>query len=236
MPDTSAWRSVTYRCDYGFWRQPFVWRYGQICSEREKNNPPISRNRPSLTSSVRFYHVNPLDSANDFESTQGPFTTRESRSIRSIDSVIDYGKTTEDQLVYLGQELENANEEKKKKIFAVFVDLTKAFDKVWKEGLLLKLLRKQVGRQMFSWIDDFQQHRIALVHQDSHISHSIRLQQEFPQGGVISTALFFVFIADGLSRHISRALHADDLAIWNAEENLPTTIYRMQEALNTAAT
>ena len=38
------------------------------------------------------------------------------------------------------------------KILAVFVDLTKAFGKVWKEGLLFKLLRKRVCSNMYSWI------------------------------------------------------------------------------------
>ena len=32
--------------------------------------------------------------------------------------------------------------QEKKKTLAVFVDLTKAFDKVWKDGLLLKLLKR----------------------------------------------------------------------------------------------
>lgn len=147
-------------------------------------------------------------------------------------------RSTEDQLVYLSQELENAYQEKKKTL-AVFVDLTKAFDKVWKEGLLLKLLRKKVDRQMFLWIKDFLQHRTARLKLDGHTSHQIHLQQGVPQGGVISTTLFLVFIddiTDGLSRHISRAIHADDLAIWNSEENLSTATYRMQEALNIVTT
>ncbi|GFR86565.1 hypothetical protein ElyMa_000723900 [Elysia marginata] len=73
---------------------------------------------------------------------------------------------------------------------------------------------------------------------NGHINHCVRLQQGVPQGGVITTTLFLVFIdeiADGLSRHIPRSLHADDLAIWNAEDNLPTATYRMQVALNTVA-
>ena len=37
---------------------------------------------------------------------------------------------TEDQLALIAQEIENAFQEKKK-VVAVFFDLTKAFDKVW---------------------------------------------------------------------------------------------------------
>ena len=50
--------------------------------------------------------------------------------------------STEDQIAYLTQEIKNGFQEKK--ILAVFVDCTKAFDKVWKDGLLLKLLKKNI--------------------------------------------------------------------------------------------
>ncbi|GFR60780.1 reverse transcriptase [Elysia marginata] len=98
-----------------------------------------------------------------------------------------YRKTTEGQLVYLAQELEDAYQEKKAKL-VVFVDSTKAFDKVWKEGLLLKLLRKLVGGQTFCWIDDFLQYRTARVHLDGHISHRIRLQK-----GSITNSIFGLY-------------------------------------------
>ena len=49
-------------------------------------------------------------------------------------------RSTEDQLAYLTQDIENAIQENKK-IIAVFFDLSKAFDKVWKKGLLLKIMR-----------------------------------------------------------------------------------------------
>ena len=52
-------------------------------------------------------------------------------------------RSTEDQIAYLTQEVENGFQRKIKTI-AVFVDLTKAFDKVWKEGLLLKLAKKEI--------------------------------------------------------------------------------------------
>nr|KAG5710959.1 hypothetical protein BaRGS_013693 [Batillaria attramentaria] len=161
----------------------------------------------------------------------------ENNLLNNTQSAFRKNRSTEDQLVFLAQEIENAYQ-KRKKTLAVFIDLTKAFDKVWRDGLLLKLLRKHVGGRMFSWIQDFLQHRTARVRLDGHTSHRVRLQQGVPQGGVISTTLFIVFIddiTDRLSRHISKALHADDLAIWNAEEHLTTATYRIQEALNIVA-
>ena len=57
-------------------------------------------------------------------------------------------RCTEDQLALLTQDIEDAFQEKKK-VLAVFFDLSKAFDKVWKEGLLLKLLRAGVHGKMY---------------------------------------------------------------------------------------
>ena len=41
---------------------------------------------------------------------------------------------------------------RKKKTLAVFFDLTKAFDKVWKKELLLKLMKMGIRGKMLNWI------------------------------------------------------------------------------------
>ena len=143
-------------------------------------------------------------------------------------------RNTEDQLIYLAQSIENAFQEKKK-VVATFIDLSKAFDKVWKKGLLLKLLTSGIAGRMFNWIKSFLWHRTARVKLNGSLSHTVKIREGVPQGGVISPTLFVVFINDitqGLSRHISRALHADDVAMWNASESTPTATVRMQDALN----
>nr|KAG5688528.1 hypothetical protein BaRGS_031312 [Batillaria attramentaria] len=146
-------------------------------------------------------------------------------------------RSTEDQLVYLAQSIENAFQEKKK-VVATFINLSKAFDKVWKDGLLLKLLTAGIAGRMFNWIKSFLCHRTARVKLDSSLSHTVKIREGVPQGGVISPTLFVVFINDissSLSRHISRALHADDFAMWNASESTSSATVRMQEALNTTS-
>ena len=154
--------------------------------------------------------------------------------LNNTQSAYRKNRSTDDQLVYLAQEIETAFQEKKK-VLAVFVDLTKAFDKVWKTGLLLKLLNKKVEGKMYHWIQNFLQYRTARVKLDGTTSRRISLQQGVPQGGVISPTLFLVFIddiAEKINRHVSKALHADDFAAWSAAEHLASAGHRMQEALN----
>ena len=66
-----------------------------------------------------------------------------------------YGKfrSTEDQLAHLVQNIEDAFQEKK--VLAVFFGLSNPFDRVWKEGLLVKLLRTGVRCKMHMWIQHF---------------------------------------------------------------------------------
>ena len=69
-------------------------------------------------------------------------------------------RSTEDQLANLAQNIENAFQEKKK-VLAVFFGLSNAFDKVCKEGLLVKLLRTGVRHKMYMWIQHFMFGRTA---------------------------------------------------------------------------
>ena len=143
-------------------------------------------------------------------------------------------RSTEDQLALIAQEIENAFQEKKK-VVSVFFDLTKAFDKVWREGLLLKILESGISGKMYRWIRCFLQDRSARVKLDGHLSKSVKMREGVPQGGVISPTLFLLYINNittVLPRHVSNTLHADDLAVWSASEYTTSSAYRIQEAVN----
>ena len=53
------------------------------------------------------------------------------------------------------------------------------------------------------------------------------------EGSSHSSSFFIDDITDQLTQHISRALHADDLAIWTSAEQTTTATVRMQIARNT---
>ena len=143
-------------------------------------------------------------------------------------------RSTEDQLALIAQEIENTFQEKKK-VVSVFFDLTKAFDKVWREGLLLKILESGISGKMYRWIRCFLQDRSARVKLDGHLSKSVKMREGVPQGGVISPTLFLLYINNittVLPRHVSNTLHAHDLAVWSASEYTTSSAYRIQEAVN----
>ncbi|KAK7093030.1 hypothetical protein V1264_008689 [Littorina saxatilis] len=146
-------------------------------------------------------------------------------------------RSTEDQTTHLSQVIEDAFQAKKA-VLAVFIDLQKAFDKVWKDGLLVKLLRCGIRGNMFQWTKSYLHNRRARVSVDGRCGQKVLLRQGVPQGGVLSPSLFILFINDivaELPRGVHAALYADDLVLWCSEEYATTATYRIQIALESVA-
>ena len=94
------------------------------------------------------------------------------------------GKSTVDQVVLLTQNIEDSFEAKKK-AGAVFIDLTAAYDTVW------KLLRLLPDKHMVKMIMELVRNRsFTLTTGDSKQSRLRRLKNGVPQGSVLSPLLF----------------------------------------------
>ena len=102
---------------------------------------------------------------------------------------------------------------------------------------MLKLLREGVHGKMYKWLINFLFNRTARVKVDGMISKQVKLRQGATQVGVVLPTLFLVYISDNISdttvpRRVSNTLHADDFAIWCAEEHTTTVVHRTQNTIN----
>ena len=143
-------------------------------------------------------------------------------------------RSTEDQITFIAQSIEDAFQEKKNTL-TVWLDMEKAFDKVWKDGLKLKLRRCGVSGKMYTWISQYLHNRQARVRVQGQKSKKKVLRQGVPQGGVLSPTLFLIFIDDivkELPRGVRGAIYADDLVLWCSEEYTTTAQVRLQAALD----
>ena len=98
---------------------------------------------------------------------------------------------------------------------AAFLDISKAFDKVWHEGLLFKLKRSGITGNLHSLICDFLSDRSQRVVLNGMESTWLPIESGVPQGSVLGPLLFLVYIND-LTDNISSnmRLFADDSSLF----------------------
>ena len=133
-------------------------------------------------------------------------------------------RSTEDQVTYIAQKIEDGFQDKQHTL-TVWIDVEKAYEKVWKDGLRLKLQKSGVTECMYQWISQYLTNRKARVHVNGTYSRKKTLRG-VPQGSVLSPALFLVFIND-MPSEVPRAIYIDDLVLWCSEEHRSTVNYRL---------
>ena len=96
----------------------------------------------------------------------------------------------------------------------VFLDVSKAFDKVWHEGLLFKLRQLGIVGTLYDWIEHYLTGRSQKVVVNG-ISSSLRnLQTGVPQGSILGPLLFIIYINDIINDlQCNVYLFADDTSI-----------------------
>ena len=125
--------------------------------------------------------------------------------------------STLDQLLKLSQSVSTAVK-KHKKAVVVFLDVEKAFDAVWIEGLKYKLSIPQVGipTKMISLLSSFLTNRHLRFHQDNAVSNKIELKAGTLQGSALSPLLFIFYVNDTPKPPPGALISkfADDMAAW----------------------
>ena len=132
------------------------------------------------------------------------------------------GDSTVNQLVHIYHLLCDALD-KKKEVRIVFCDISKAFDRVWHEGLIYKLRNMGIRGDLLSWFKDYLSNRYQRVVLEGEQSSWSLIKAGVPQGSVLGPLLFLVYIND-ISDNVNSniRLFADDTTIFVEVDNPET--------------
>lgn len=132
---------------------------------------------------------------------------------------------------------------------AVYIDFKAAYDKVWRRKLNEKLHQIGVKDKMLRWIKNFTTQKWIAVKFRNQQTKFKQLRVGLPQGSVLSTTLFNIFINDlpntlKTNTTAKIAMFADDVVFWvkannkkrNHQQELEKEINRITTRLDSWAT
>ena len=148
--------------------------------------------------------------------------------ITSLQSGFMPGDSTVNQLLNITDDIGKALDSGKE-VRVVFCDISRAFDRVWHEGLLYKLEKIGIGEDLLSWFKNYLSERKQRVVIGGHMSDTYTITAGVPQGSILGPMLFLIFINDivcDIACNIR--LFADDTSLYIIVEDE----YRTAEILN----
>lgn len=141
------------------------------------------------------------------------------------------GHSTIHQATRIKQFIRN-NQFQGKSTGVVLLDIEKAFDSIWHDGLIYKLIKMKIPTYLMRLINAFIRNRHFAVHINNSASNNINIPAGLAQGTCISPLLYSLYVADMPSDDkVNTALYADDTAIYTAAKQSNTIVNRLNNSL-----
>ena len=96
----------------------------------------------------------------------------------------------------------------------ISLDISKAFDRVWHQGLLFKLKQCGITGKLLPWFESYLTNRRQCVRVGGKLSNLLPINSSVPQGSILGPILFLVYVRDMCTGLTSNAHQfADDITL-----------------------
>ena len=157
--------------------------------------------------------------------------------INKYQSGFRQAKSTDDHLFRLSQSvMESFN--RREHVVVAFLDVEKAFDNVWHNGLRYKIFMVGLPSKMTCWLSDILVGRVIQVNVNGFLSDKISPIAGVPRGSVVIPLLFLKnvnVLPNPHHRQKSKSQFADDTALWAAGKNVQFAAKRLRKDLQKSA-
>ena len=124
------------------------------------------------------------------------------------------------QLLFINHEIfSNFDCDPPKDICAVFLDISKAFDKIWLTGLIFQIKSFGISGDLLELIKNFLSNRFQKVVLNGQTSKWEKINAGVPLGSVLGPLFFLIYIndlTDGISSTVK--LFADDITLFHCSK------------------
>ena len=207
---------------------PDLWKYANVQPVHKKNNRQIKSNyRPisllpicgKLLEKIVFDHVyHHLNTHNLLSKNQSGFRPGDSTRYQLISITSDIYKS-----------FESFDETR-----AIFLDISKAFDKVWHNGVIHKLKCNEISGNLLDFFEDYLKIRYQRVVLNGTESNWNKIEAGVPQGSVLGPLLFLIYINDQTDDITSQMrLFADDSSLFTCVKGVDETHEKLVNDLQT---
>jgi ribonuclease HI len=143
-------------------------------------------------------------------------------------------RSTMDNLSFFENEIGKAFK-KKEYLISIFFDIHKAYDMVWRFGILKELERIGIKGNMLAFIQNFLSNRKFYTVVGNSFSTLKLSENGIPQGSVLSVTLFLILINTifrSVKTPVKIVVFADDVLIFMRSRRLKLLERKLQESLN----
>ena len=152
--------------------------------------------------------------------------------ITPIQSGFREKRSTTDQIIRLETDINKAMINREYTV-VLFLDLQKAYDLVWRQGIVSKIYELGFEGKILCWINAFLSKRTCQVRVQDHLSIQKNVEIGIMQGSVISPLLFNFMIneLEKIQDTVEISVFADDICLWFSHRNPSFIKKKLQSAV-----